>query len=267
MLQVLAQEAEVFKIAQMTDTDRFLNLEASVRRLSVQANVYTQSLSEQKYGNFFEWLSVSPCYSYHQFVSQSRLPNLGKWLLNHKVYIDWQISSSPSLLLVHGITGSGKTMLCSMIVESLLSIAKNDPSAAPFGNIYCANPDFEKIRPSSDDVMRSILGRLALDTTSRHSIKDFLYSEYERQIAMASVVGFDIPKVKTHDCVRLILELAEQDPLTIIIDAIETVSKNERHALTSALEEIVSAEAATEQLSDQRPKSKSRSLARKLKQT
>ena len=126
-----------------------------------------------------------------------------------------------------------------MMVDSLLSAAKSDTSAAPFGYIYCANPDFEKARRSSDDVMRSILGQLALDRTGRRTIKDFLYSEYERQIARARVDGLDLPKLRTQDCVRLMLELAEQDPLTIIIDAIDTVNEGERHALISALKEIV----------------------------
>ena len=240
MHQVLAQEAEVLKIAKLTDTDKLLNLETSVTRLSVQANMYSQSLSEQNYGRFLEWLSVLPHYSYHQFISQSRLANLGEWLLNNKDYINWQTSSSPSILLVHGITGSGKSMLCSMIVDSLLSTAKSDPSAAPFGYIYCANPDFEEARCSSDEVMRSTLGQLALHRTGRRTIKDILYSEYERQIATASVDGLDLPKLRTQDCVRLILELAEQDPLIIIIDAIDTFKESERHTLVSALKEIVS---------------------------
>ncbi|KAL8790515.1 MAG: hypothetical protein Q9195_006346 [Heterodermia aff. obscurata] len=239
MHQILAEEAEVLKIAKLTDTDKLVNLEAAVTRLSVEANMYSQSLSEQKYGKVWEWLSALPCYDYHQFISQSRLTNLGKWLLNDKDYIDWQSSSSPSLLLVHGITGSGKSMLCSMIVDSLLLAAKNDPSAAPFGYIYCANPDFEKPSRSSDDVMRSILCQLALDRNDRRTIKDFLYSEYERQIATARVDGLELPKLRMQDCIRLVLELAEHSPLTIIIDAIDAVKDSERHTLASALKEIV----------------------------
>ncbi|KAL8822882.1 MAG: hypothetical protein Q9191_006391 [Dirinaria sp. TL-2023a] len=187
--QVLAQEAEVLKIAKLIDTDKILNLEAAVTRLSN--------------------------------------------------YIDWQASNSPSILLMHGITGSGKSMLCSMIVDALLSTAKNDPSVAPFEYIYCANPDFEEAPCSSDAVMRSILGQLALDRTGRRTVKNFLYSEYERQIAIANVNGVELPRLRTQDCVRLMLELAEQDSLSIIIDAIDTFKKSERHALVSTLEEIV----------------------------
>lgn len=238
MQQVKAQEAEVLKIAQLTDTDKLLKLEAAVTRLSVQANMYSQSLSEQKYSKFLEWLSVLPYQNYHQFVSQSRLTHVGRWLLNNRDYVDWQTSSSSSILLVHGITGSGKSMLCSMIVDSLLLAAKTDPSAASFGYIYCANPDFEKPRRSSAAVMRSVLGQLALDRTGGRTIKGFLYSEYERQIATASVDGLDLPKLNTQDCTRLVLELAEQDPLTIIIDAIDTVEESERYILAFALKEI-----------------------------
>ena len=236
MHKVSAQEAEVLKLAKLIDTDRLVSLETAVTRLSVQASMYSQSLSEQKYNKIVGWLSASPYYNHHQFVSQSRLPGLGKWLLDHRDYIGWQTSSSSSILLLHGITGSGKTNLCSVIVDWLISNANNDL----FGYLYCAKPDFERALHSSDDVMRSILGQLTLDTTGGRKVKDFLCSEYERRIAMAKVDGLDLPKLRTQDCVRLILELAEQDPLTIIIDAIDTLKENERHALISALERIVS---------------------------
>lgn len=239
MHKVLAQEAEVLKIAKLKDTDKLLYLETAITRLSIPATMHSQSISEQKYKKILEWLSASPYYSHHRFLSQSRLPGFGKWLLNHKEYIDWQTSSSSSLLLLDGITGSGKSMLCSVVVDSLLSTATNHPSAAPFGYIYCANPDFERARPSSDDVMRCVLSQLALDTSGQHKIKEFLCSEYERQIARASVDGLDLPKLRTQDCVRLILELAEQDPLTIIIDAIDIFKGDERHVFISALERIV----------------------------
>ena len=124
-------------------------------------------------------------------------------------------------------------------MDSLFSIAKNNPFAAPFGYLYCANPDFERARRSSDDVMRSILRQLALDPTGQRKMKDFLCSEYERQVATASVDGLDLLKLRTQDCVRLILELAEHDPLTIVIDAIDTVRDNERHTLISALKGII----------------------------
>lgn len=240
MHKILAQEAEVLKIAKLTDSDKLFNLETAFTRLSIQATVYSQSLPEQKYNKLLTWLSVLPYNNHHQFVSQSRMPGLGTWLLNHEDYIEWQTSSSSSMLLLHGITGSGKSALCSVIVDSFSSAANTDPFLAPFAYFYCANPDFEKARCSPDDIMRSLLGQLSLGATEECKIKDFLCSEYDRQVAKTRVNGLDLLKLRTQDCVRLILELAEQDPITIIIDAIDTIEEIERHSLMSALEMVIS---------------------------
>jgi hypothetical protein len=239
MHRILTQDAEILKIAKLVDSDKLIYLEPVTIRLSIQTTMYSQLLSEQKYKKILEWLSVSPYYNYHRFVSQSRLPGLGKWLLNNKDYVDWQTSSSSSMLLLHGIIGSGKSMLCSLVVDSLVSITEKYPLTAPFGYIYCTNTDFERAPRSSDDVMRSILSQLAYNTSDQHKIKDFLCSEYERQVARAKVNGLDLPKLRMQDCVRLILELAEQDSLIIIIDAIDTVREDEQHALISALKRII----------------------------
>ena len=240
MHKILAQENEVLKIAKLTDTDKLQFLEAAVTRLSVQATLYSQSLSEEKYDKILAWLSPSPYYSHHRFVSESRLPGFGKWLFRHEDYIDWQISSSPSLLLLHGITGSGKSTFCSIVVDSLFSTMDSDTDSALLAYFYCANPELERSRRASEDVMRTILGQLALDTKHRKKVKDLLYSEYERQAATASVDKLDLPRLTTSDCVRLILELAELDPLTIVVDAVDSVEENERHLLMGALKEIIS---------------------------
>ena len=74
MHKVLAQEAEVLKIAKLKDIDKLLYLEAAITRLSIQAIMYSQSLSKQKYNTILEWLFASSYYNHHQFLSQSRLP-------------------------------------------------------------------------------------------------------------------------------------------------------------------------------------------------
>lgn len=77
-----------------------------------------------------------------------------------------------------------------------------------------------------------------MSPTGSRKIRDFLVSEYERQSAFATVNGLDQPKLKLQDCVRLILELAGKDPLTIIIDSVDSVDEEERRDLLSALREI-----------------------------
>ncbi|KAK7417634.1 hypothetical protein QQX98_004455 [Neonectria punicea] len=235
--EILDRENEVNKFAKLADAETLRVLESAFTRLSNQA---FRSLSEEKYNEILEWLSVASYYSHHQFIAQSRLPSAGQWVLTHKNYDEWHKSSSPSLLFLHGIAGSGKSTLCSVVVDSLLATAGNNASAAPFAYFYCANPEFEKARRSSDDVMRTILAQLAVDAGHRTKIKDFLCSEFERQVALAGAGKLDMPKLRTKDCVRLILELAEEDPVTIVIDGIDSVEDHDRPILIDALRKIIS---------------------------
>lgn len=231
------REKEVDAFSKLADAETLRSLDAGFTRLSTQTSRY---LAEDKYKNILEWLAVAPYYLHHRFLAQSRLPNLGRWLFSHTEYTNWQTSSSPSLLLIHGIAGSGKSTLCSIIVDDLLVAATNDPSAAPFAYFYCASLESEKDRRSSDSVMRTIVLQLALNTSHPMKMKDFLCAEYERQLLHARAGKLDMPRLTTKDCVRLILELAEEDPVTIVIDGIDAVDDNDRPILIQALREIVS---------------------------
>lgn len=200
----------------------------------------TKVLSEDKFNEIVAWLSVAPYYSHHQFVAESRLAGVGQWLLNHDDYLQWLTSSSPSLCYLHGIPGSGKSTLCSVVVDSMLSPAGSNTSKTPLGYFYCANPEFEKERRSCDDVLRTILFQLSIDPSSKTTVKQSLCSEYERQVARSPAGKLDTMKLRTKDCVRLILELTEQDPIIVIIDGMDSVEDDDRHILIKALGDIVS---------------------------
>ncbi|KAF4825606.1 Ankyrin repeat domain-containing protein 50 [Colletotrichum siamense] len=235
--QLQAREHDVNQLATLADTDILRNLNATFERMSVQS---TKALSEDKFNEIVAWLSVAPYHSHHQFVAESRLAGVGQWLLNHDDYLQWLTSSSPSLCYLHGIPGSGKSTLCSVVVDSMMAQSGSNPSATPLGYFYCANPEFEKARRSCDDVLRTILFQLSINPSSKTTVKQFLCSEYERQVARSPAGKLDIMKLRTKDCVRLILELAEQDPIIIIIDGLDSVEEDDRHTLTKALGDIVS---------------------------
>ncbi|KUI59751.1 Ankyrin repeat and KH domain-containing protein mask [Cytospora mali] len=239
MQNVLARENEVIKIAKLADMETLQLPEAAIMRLSLQESICSKFVSEERYAEILDWLSPSPYCNHHEFVSQSRLPGVGKWLLSHPKYIDWQNTSSSSMFLLNGVPGCGKTTLCSVVVDASLQTAANHPLTTPLGYFYCANSEFEKARSSSDDIMRTILSQLALDSTDRSRIGDFLCFEYRRQSAMARANGLSLSQLKTKDCTRLILELAEKDPLTIFVDGLDSINEKELPVLLGALREIV----------------------------
>lgn len=240
MQSVLEREDEVLKISNMVGMETLQKLETAFTRLSISAVHSSLALADEKFRQVRDWLFLSPYNRHHAYVSESRLPGTGQWLLNHPQYADWLTSSCSSILLLHGIIGSGKSTLTSLVIDTLSQTAAQYPSPAPLAFFYCANSDWERSRASSDSVMRTIFWQLCLDASGPTKVRDSLLAEYERKTARARIDGFDAPRLHTQDCVRLILELAQHDPLTIIVDALDTLDQKERHALTKALCDIVS---------------------------
>ena len=181
---------------------------------------------------------MSPFPRHHQSHVETRTAEFGKWLFDHTTYKEWQNSSSSSILLLHGIPGSGETALCSSVADSFFGVSSLYPSAAPIAYFYCSGTEFGTERTFPDEIMRSILRQLAVKGDSRPSIRELLLSEFERRSAAAKVNGFDMPKLLLKDCVKLILNLTELDPVVIIVDAIDEVPSHNRFAFLDALRQI-----------------------------
>ncbi|KAK7974466.1 hypothetical protein PG989_016314 [Apiospora arundinis] len=224
MRKIQAHDDEALKLAKLLDTGTLHIIKNIIVKQSQDAiALATDLISEEKLNNILNWLSPLPYRKHHGFVSDSRPTGAGQWLLAHERFIDWQTSSSPAMLLLHGITGSGKSTLCSLVVDSWMSNLGNGPlSCASLAYFYCADPEFDNEHRSSDDVMRTILTQLALAREKPREVKGCVVS------------------LRTRTCAQLILELAEQQTLAIIIDGVDSLEDSERHVLLSALKGIVS---------------------------
>ena len=240
MQKIAALDADVINLANIADSEVIQSLETAVVRLCDQASLATESLDEKKYLDLLRWLSDMPFTRHHELRCQSRVPGTGGWLFRHKDFEDWATSSTSSILLIHGIPGSGKSMLCSAIVDSLIATASKEPLAAPFAFVYCADSEAERERSSPDDILRSILRQLAINGQSKSpKVRSSLLSSHEQCYIQAKMDGMPMPKLRTSDCLRLILDLAAEDPLAIVVDAVDEIKKDDRHTLLAALSDLV----------------------------
>ncbi|KAK8876902.1 ankyrin 1 [Apiospora arundinis] len=240
MRKIQAHDSEAMKLAHLSETGTILLIKNLIDKQSQDFVSFTTEMRfEEKYNAILTWLSPLPYCNHHHFVSDSRPPNAGEWLLVHDEYVDWQMSSSSALFLLHGITGSGKSTLCSLVVNSWLANSTISLSADSLAYFYCENSDFNNTKLSSDDVMRTIVSQLAFDQTKPKELRGCLVSEYESQTSRVTRASkLDIPKLRTQDCVRLMLELAQQLELFILIDGIDSIEKHEQHLLITGLEEV-----------------------------
>lgn len=161
--KILIQENEVLKLAKLQDTEVLCSLEMAVLRLRDQSSHNTRILDEERLVKMVSWLSLSPFPIHHETISQSKTPNFGQWLLKHETYRDWCQTSSSSTLWLHGIMGSGKTYLCSVVVDSLLATAASQSGSTPFAYFYCLRTDSEPERSSIDGIITEAVVICALE--------------------------------------------------------------------------------------------------------
>ncbi|KAF2816739.1 uncharacterized protein BDZ99DRAFT_492706 [Mytilinidion resinicola] len=98
------------------------------------SNQVASHLDQEELRKLDVWLGPSfPANTYKKLenVLLVRQRGTGSWLLNSKFFRGWTISSG-GLLWVKGLPGSGKTVLCSTVIENLLGTAKSSKIAVLF---------------------------------------------------------------------------------------------------------------------------------------
>lgn len=252
--KMTAQEAKVMDLARLIDAEigqdtstnvtavrnLLTKLEAPMERLTQQMNASFAALQEDERLEVLRWLSPVPFVRLHEAQSENRIPNTGTWLANHSQFRKWDSESSSSILLLHGIPGSGKTAVTSAVVDSFLSQKPGQASSTRLAYFYCTKNVFETERSDPDEILRSILRQLTFTRDPRPTVHEALVIDYRRRKAEAKGDSSDVPKLRVAQCVQMILEITGTDPAVLVIDAIDEVQETRRHELIDALVRIAS---------------------------
>ena len=179
------------------------------------------------------WLSPVPFSKHYGSFSEIRLKTTGDWLLSHPGYMDFNRSTSSSLLLIHVARRFVKTILAAAFVGSGLEHTAKKTQHEPVACFYCANNDvFEPERSESDDILRSLVRRHTFRIETQRNIHEGLAIEHEQPEAETKLDGFDMPRLHWTECIKLISENTALNPLVLIVDAIDEVEDGRRHNLT-----------------------------------
>ncbi|TGZ77095.1 hypothetical protein EX30DRAFT_344379 [Ascodesmis nigricans] len=71
---------------------------------------------------------------HHQAAVKLHYPGTGEWLLQSTEYVEW-LRTQHGILWLHGIPGSGKTVLCSTVIEDITQ--KLGPNGSGVAYFYC----------------------------------------------------------------------------------------------------------------------------------
>ncbi|KAF8268816.1 hypothetical protein EI94DRAFT_1106963 [Lactarius quietus] len=68
------------------------------------------------------WLSPPDSSTSHNITHSAQQEGTASWFFRGSIFIEWQSKSSTSLLWIHGKPGSGKSILCSAIIQDIVAL-------------------------------------------------------------------------------------------------------------------------------------------------
>lgn len=188
--QILARDAEMFKLASLVDADRLVHIEAQVLRIADLSLVAKKQVEEKLCVDLLRWLSTVEYPRYHADHSTARTPGTCQWLLQHSEFLSWESGSTCSLLLLYGIPGCGKTTLSSAVIDRYREAAVENPGSVPVAYFYCCDSRSEEERHTTSGLLRSLARQLIAFHSQGPSIHSAALSLYERLTNETRAQGF-----------------------------------------------------------------------------
>jgi hypothetical protein len=210
-------------------------LEEPIRRVSVHLTLLHDNLQTSKRREILSWISTIPYEQHHANMRKDRLERSGLWLLSKLEYTVWRKSSTSSILWLHGIPGSGKSKLASLVVDQYLGPKGSGKVHEPFAYFYCARNPAEPERSEPIHIFRGLLRQLSCVNPGLPIMAPVAAKYKGREES-----NYGISALELDECIELILELGKIYPsMTIIIDALDECSQETRFDLLESLDIII----------------------------
>lgn len=185
------------------------------------------------------WLSTVPCESQYQEAARKIVKGTGRWLLDRPELLDWQMSSTSAIFWLHGIPGAGKSKLTTIFIESLLEQhRKASTPPPPLAYFYCSRRGADTRSRSSLEILCALLRQLTGRDTQL-PLRGTVALEFQRRKELYGGTGAQISRLNTEDVVTHILAIAADDPIIIVVDALDEADEAERGDLFRSLEKIL----------------------------
>lgn len=202
------------------------DIRTPVSRIETYVEGLHQTLDDVNRDRILDSISTIPYRQHQTKVNRQVLPGTGKWLLDHQVVRKWFSSSASEILWLHGIPGSGKSSLVSVVVERLIAESTKSPSSHPV-YFYCNRNPAEKERADPTHILRSLLKQL-----STKALPSCVVDKFNRERSLQSL---DLGA--TVDLIKAIIET--RTITYIVLDALDECDAALRDDLTASLETIL----------------------------
>ncbi|KAL2062624.1 hypothetical protein VTL71DRAFT_5696 [Oculimacula yallundae] len=137
--------------------------------------------TDQVRGDIQKWLAAPDPFTNHVANRKKRQPQTGIWLLSSKQYESW-LTSPHSFLWLYGIPGSGKTVLCSTLIEQLMLYCQKIPQTVIVYFYFDFNDAGKRDLGS---LIRSLITQLSAQAEKTPQLLLNLYKEHQNGIKTA----------------------------------------------------------------------------------
>ncbi|KAK7575405.1 hypothetical protein V3481_017365 [Fusarium oxysporum f. sp. vasinfectum] len=212
-----------------------LDFQAPLLRWSDGLTRVTDHLDKTKRTKILKWLSKEPYRKHHQLVKEDLIEGTGQWLLSDPIYQRWKKDSASSILWLHGIPGSGKSKLVSVVVENAIEAFEQREQPPPV-YFYCSRSSpAEPARADPEAILASIARQLSCLEPGQALFQPTIevYNTHEEE-------GFAAESLRLHETRQLIMRLSENYPtITIILDALDECNPATRDSLMATMELVL----------------------------
>ncbi|KAF8486721.1 hypothetical protein F5888DRAFT_164352 [Russula emetica] len=155
-----------------------------------------------------KWLSPPDPSTNHNIACGTHHKKAATWFFEGNIYQEWK--SKGSLLWIHGKPGSGKSILCSTVIEDIKALCDAGQASMAYFYFDFRNDNKQCLR----DLLPSLLTQLSARSSPRCDILSKLYSVHDDGKNQPS------DSVLTK-CLKDMLSLPGQRPIYLIMDALD----------------------------------------------
>ncbi|KAH8984827.1 hypothetical protein EDB92DRAFT_1461611 [Lactarius akahatsu] len=154
------------------------------------------------------WLSPADPSTNHIIAQKAQHKGTTAWFFQGSIFIEWK--STGSLLWIHGKPGSGKSVICSSVIQDIIAVC--EVGSAIMAYFYFDFRDLKK--QTCRDLLLSLVSQLSTRSIPYCSILHHVYKTHEDGTRQPSD---DTLKA----CLKEMLRLSGQGPIFIVLDALD----------------------------------------------
>ncbi|KAN0139370.1 hypothetical protein V8E53_002871 [Lactarius tabidus] len=198
------------KVQVVIDDGEQARVAARETRLIIQQTA--NDIDEIKWNQFLQllrsWLSPADPSTNHNVARKVQHNGTAVWLFQGRIIIEWK--STGSLLWIHGKPSSGKSVICSSVIEDIMAICES--GLAVLAYFYFDFKDLNK--QTCHELLRSLVFQLSTDSSPCCDILHRVYKAHKD--------GTQQPSDDTlKECLKQMLRLLGQGSIFIVLDALD----------------------------------------------